>query len=123
MQTKPKEKRRLARAQGNAGYGHNSNKNRWNYKSGFDRASLPRHSDYFAQQGLRLAGGGEWHNAICPFHEDTKPSLRVRLDTGGFRCMVCGVHGGDVLAFHQQRYGLTFKLAAQQLGAWAGGAR
>lgn len=100
-----------------------STKTQWNYKSGFDRARLPRPSDYFAQQGLRLAGGGEWRNAICPFHDDTKPSLRVRLDTGGFRCMVCGAHGGDVLAFHQQRYGLTFKAAAQQLGAWTGGAR
>lgn len=84
----------------------------------FNKAALPQPADYFAQQGLKLTGGGEWKNVICPFHDDTKPSLRVRLDTGGFRCMVCGAHGGDVLAFHQQRYGLTFKAAAQQLGAW-----
>ena len=84
----------------------------------FNKAALPPPADYFAQQGLRLAGGGEWKDAICPFHEDTKPSLRVRLDTGGFRCMVCGAHGGDVLAFHQLRHGLSFKQAAQQLGAW-----
>ena len=96
----------------------NSIKNRWNYKGGFDRARLPSPADYFTQQGLKLTGGGEWKDAICPFHEDTKPSLRVRLDTGGFRCMVCGAHGGDVLAFHQQRHGLSFKQAAQQLGAW-----
>ena len=101
----------------------NSNKSRWNYKGGFDRARLPHPSEYFTQQGLKLIGGGEWKNTICPFHADTKPSLRVRLDTGGFRCMVCGAHGGDVLAFHQQRHGLTFKAAAQQLGAWIGGAQ
>lgn len=95
-----------------------STKNRWNYKSGFDRARLPHPSEYFTSQGLKLTGGGEWKNALCPFHPDTRPSLRLRLDTGGFRCMVCGAHGGDVLAFHQQRYGLTFKAAAQQLGAW-----
>jgi hypothetical protein len=100
-----------------------SNKIRWNYKSGFDRARLPPPSEYFIQQGLKLTGGGEWKNTICPFHEDSKPSLRVRLDTGGFRCMVCGAHGGDVLAFHQLRYGLTFKAAAVALGAWVGGAR
>lgn len=88
----------------------------------FNKASLPPTADYFAQQGLKLTGGGEWKDAICPFHEDRKPSLRVRLDTGGFRCMVCGAHGGDVLAFHQQRYSLSFKQAAQQLGAWVGGA-
>ena len=99
---------------------HNANsiKNRWNYKSGFDRARLPKPADYFAQQGLKLTGGGEWKNALCPFHHDTRPSLRVRIDTGAFKCMVCGAHGGDVLAFHQQRYGLSFIDAARQLGAW-----
>jgi len=100
-----------------------STKSGWNYKSGFDRAKLPSPTDYFAQQGLKLTGGGEWKNVICPFHGDSKPSLRVRIDTGGFRCMVCGAHGGDVLAFHRQRYGLNFKQAAQQLSAWNGGAR
>jgi hypothetical protein len=32
--------------------------------------------------------------------------------------MACGKHGGDVLAFHMQRYGLRFQDAAKQLGAW-----
>lgn len=97
--------------------GH-STKSPWNYKGGFDRARLPNPAEYFAQHGLKLIGGGEWKNAICPFHDDSKPSLRVRIDTGAFKCMVCGAHGGDVLAFHQQRYGLTFKAAAIALGAW-----
>jgi hypothetical protein len=44
----------------------------------------------------------------------------VQLDTGGFRCMACGAHGGDVLAFHMQRYGLAFIEAAKALGAWEG---
>ena len=99
---------------------HTSNSNKFsrNYKSNFDRTRLPRPSEFYRQQGQKLTGGGEWKNAIYPFHDDSKPSLRVRLDTGGFRCMVCGAHGGDVLAFHQQRHGLGFKQAAQQLGAW-----
>jgi hypothetical protein len=84
----------------------------------FKRSLLPRPAEYFKSQGLILTGGGEWKNAICPFHNDTKPSLRVRLDTGGFRCMVCGAKGGDALAFHMQRYGLRFHEAAKQLGAW-----
>ena len=96
----------------------NSNKISWNYKSGFDRSLLPNPYNYYTEQGLKLIGGGEWKNSICPFHDDTKPSLRVRTDTGSFKCMVCGAHGGDVLAFHQQRHGLGFKQAAQQLGAW-----
>ena len=103
---------------------HTSNSNKFsrNYKSNFDRARLPRPSEYYRQQGLKLTGGGEWKNAIYPFHDDSKPSLRLRLDTGWFRCMVCGAHGGDVLAYHMQSHGLTFKAVAQQLGSWSKGA-
>lgn len=88
----------------------------------FKRDRLPNPATYYTGQGLKLIGGGEWKNGICPFHQDTKPSLRVRLDTGGYRCMACGAKGGDVLAFHMQRHGLSFKQAAQQLGAWLKGA-
>lgn len=84
----------------------------------FRRERLPNPADYFQAQGLKLTGGGERKSAVCPFHNDTKPSLRVRLDTGGFRCMVCGANGGDVLAFHRQRHGLPFIEAARALGAW-----
>ncbi|MBI5611897.1 MAG: hypothetical protein HY942_02330 [Gammaproteobacteria bacterium] len=82
----------------------------------FKRDRLPNPGEYYHGQGLKLTGGGEWKSAVCPFHNDTKPSLRVRLDSGGFRCMACGAHGGDVLAFHMQRYGLRFFDAAKALG-------
>ena len=86
--------------------------------SAFTRERLPNPGEYFREQGLKLSGGGEWKNAVCPFHDDRAPSLRVRLDTGGFRCMACGAHGGDVLSFHMQRHGLRFIEAAKALGAW-----
>lgn len=84
----------------------------------FDKNLLPTPSMYYHQQGLHLSGGGEWKSALCPFHDDTHPSLRVRIDNGGFKCMACGAHGGDVLAFHMQRYHLPFVQAAKDLGAW-----
>jgi len=84
----------------------------------FDRSNLQLPAAYFKEQGLRLTGGGEWKDAICPFHNDHNPSLRVRLDSGGFKCMVCSASGGDILDFHMQRYGLGFIAAAKQLGAW-----
>ena len=98
----------------------NANPTRGNHVKpfGFKRDRLPNPAEYYREQGLRLIGGGEWKNAVCPFHNDTKPSLRVRLDTGGFRCMVCGAHGGDVLAFHRLVTGLPFIRAAKDLGAW-----
>ncbi len=84
----------------------------------FNRSALQRPANYFKEQGLKLTGGGEWKNALCPFHDDSKPSLRIRLGTGGFKCMACGKRGGDVLSFHMQRYGMGFVEAARQLGAW-----
>jgi hypothetical protein len=84
----------------------------------FRRDRLPNPAEYYHEQGLRPIGAGEWKSAICPFHNDSRPSLRLRLDSGGFRCMVCGAHGGDVLAFHMRRHGLGFIEAARALGAW-----
>jgi DNA primase len=84
----------------------------------FRRDWLPNPADYYRNQGLKLTGGGEWKSALCPFHDDTRPSLRVNLKNGAFRCMACGVKGGDVLAFHRRRYNLGFVEAAKALGAW-----
>ena len=87
----------------------------------FRRELLPCPAEYFRSQGLKLTGAGEWKSACCPFHSDTNPSLRVRLDSGGFRCMSCGAHGGDVIAFHMLRHGLRFVDAAKELNAWGTG--
>ena len=84
----------------------------------FNRSRLPQPAAYYASEGIKLSGAGTWRNALCPFHKDTKPSMRVFLETGAFRCMACGAHGGDVLNFHMQRHGLRFIEAAQALGAW-----
>ncbi len=84
----------------------------------FNRSNLQGAASYYQAQGLTLTGGGEWKDAVCPFHSDHRPSLRVHLDSGGFKCMSCGIKGGDILSFHMQRYGLGFIAAAKQLGAW-----
>lgn len=96
----------------------NANATKIRNKFSFRRDRLPSPGKYYKAEGLKLTGGGEWKSAICPFHADTRPSLRLRLDSGGFRCMVCGAKGGDVLAFHMLRYNLDFKEAAKALGAW-----
>jgi len=84
----------------------------------FNKLNLQTPANYYKGQGLRLVGGGEWKSATCPFHSEHRPSLRIRIDSGGFRCMSCNVHGGDIVDFHRQRYGLGFIAAAKQLGAW-----
>ena len=84
----------------------------------FNRELLPHPADYYAVEGVKLLGTGGWRNALCPFHKDTKPSMRIFFESGAYRCMVCGAHGGDVLAFHMQRHGLRFVESAKALGAW-----
>ena len=83
-----------------------------------NRALLPAPLDYFANEHVQLLGRGKWRDALCPFHPDRKPSMRVHAESGAFRCMACGAHGGDVIAFHMLRHELGFIDAAKALGAW-----
>ena len=83
----------------------------------FQRERLPAALPYFEQAGLRLSGRGRWRSALCPFHDDHSPSLRLNAETGAYRCMACAAKGGDVLAFHRARHGLSFVQAARDLGA------
>lgn len=84
----------------------------------FDHERLPDAARYYTERAaLRLIGRGQWRTALCPFHPDARPSLRVNVDTGAYRCMACGQKGRDVLAFHRARHGLSFPQAARDLGA------
>ena len=91
------------------------------YAGKFSRKALPDAITYYEQQSIKLKGVGQWRDAICPFHADTKPSLRVNIERGAYRCMVCGAHGGDVLAFHMHLHSMPFIAACKALGAWIGG--
>ncbi|MDE2174172.1 MAG: hypothetical protein KGJ54_02635 [Betaproteobacteria bacterium] len=87
----------------------------------FDRSRLPDPARYYTAELGALHGRGTWRDALCCFHPDRKPSLRVNVATGAFRCFVCGAHGGDLLAFQMQRYKQPFPAAARALGAVTGG--
>lgn len=82
----------------------------------FDRDLLPDPVSYFETQGLELKGPGRWKTTRCPFHGGSD-SLRINTDDGGWRCMACDEHGGDVLAFDMRLGGLEFLDAAERLGA------
>lgn len=83
----------------------------------FVRDRLPDPVGYFEEQGLALTGRGKWRTARCEFH-DGSDSMRINTESGGWCCMACGVHGGDVLAYHMQAHGLDFVDAARALGAY-----
>lgn len=84
----------------------------------FQKNKLPNPISYFEKHGLSLRGSGEWRSAICPFHDDRQPSLRVRVENGAFRCLACGEKGGDIVAFHQKKYQLSFRDSCIALGVW-----
>lgn len=69
-------------------------------------------------QDLKPARGDEVL-ALCPFHDDTNPSLSINLKTGLFNCFACEAKG-DVFAFYQRRHGCDFKTALNELGQMAG---
>jgi hypothetical protein len=89
-------------------------------KFGFKRALLPSTWVYLNQIiKLPYKGNGAWVTAVCPFHDDTSPSLRINLEKGAFACLACGAKGGDVLAFHMQLHNMGFIAAAKAIGAWS----
>lgn len=60
-----------------------------------------------------------WARTTCPLHGGDNPTaFVVNLHSGAFYCHACGVKGGDIVAFVQQRDKLDFKTAATALGAW-----
>lgn len=84
----------------------------------FDRATLPCPRDYYSNYfSLRKRSG--WTNVRCCFHSPDKfASLSLNLDEGHFKCHACDAKGGDVLAFHMQKFDLGFVEACKDLGVW-----
>lgn len=44
------------------------------------------------------------YGQVCCFCEDKSGSMRINLETGAFKCIACGVSGGDIIAFTITRY-------------------
>jgi len=94
-------------------------------KPGAARKSLNRHSlptplQYLTERGLlKGKARGEWAAITCPAHKggaEKNPSLNVSMIDGHFRCMACGVKGGDVVALHRLITGMGFIDAVRDLG-------
>jgi len=82
------------------------------------RAISPR--DFYQREQEKMRDPGTrrgWvDGGLCPFHVDRRPgSFKVHLERGAFVCYSCGASGGDVIAYVQQRYGLSFVEALHRL--------
>lgn len=56
---------------------------------------------------------------LCPWHDDSRPSLQVNPERQSFKCWVCDV-GGDVFSFIMRAEGLEFREALEMLADRAG---
>ena len=85
-----------------------------------DRHSLPTPLQYLTGRGLlKRKPRAEWAAICCPVHKggaEKNPSLNVNMVDGHFRCMACGVSGGDLVALHRLITGAGFLAAVRDLG-------
>ncbi|HEY5313866.1 MAG TPA: DNA primase [Pirellulales bacterium] len=68
---------------------------------------------------LPLRREGRGYKALCPWHNDSRPSLQVNPERQSFRCFVCDI-GGDAFSFVMRHDGLTFPEALALLAERAG---
>lgn len=68
----------------------------------------------------RVGTDGRQALGMCPFHDDKKPSLSVRLTDGAFNCKACGKRGTWVVGLLQKVRGLNFPDAINELERRAG---
>ncbi len=62
--------------------------------------------------------GDRWMG-VCPFHQETKPSMSVQPERGYFYCFGCHA-SGDVIDFYSRINGLEFMDAVRELAREAG---
>lgn len=68
---------------------------------------------------IRVEPFGSKYRALCPFHDDRKPSLQIDPQYQNYRCWACGAKG-DVFKFLQEYEKITFAEAKVRLAERAG---
>lgn len=83
--------------------------------------AIKRSIDIVALVGdyLQLHRQGSKYKALCPFHDDHKPSLEVNPERQSFKCWSCGT-GGDIFDFVREYERVDFPEALRMLAERAG---
>ncbi|HIQ22936.1 MAG TPA: DNA primase [Planctomycetes bacterium] len=68
---------------------------------------------------VQLRRSGRRYVGLCPWHDDTRPSLQVNPERQSFKCWVCDI-GGDVFSFVMKMEGVGFPEALAMLAEQAG---
>ncbi|MHB9081236.1 MAG: DNA primase [Pirellulaceae bacterium] len=70
-------------------------------------------------RSFQLRRQGRIYVGLCPWHDDSRPSLQVNPDRQTWKCWVCDL-GGDVFSFVMKREGVDFPEAMRILADRAG---
>ncbi len=68
---------------------------------------------------MELRRQGRGFVAVCPFHDDRRPSMQINPDRQTWKCWVCDI-GGDVFSFIMKRENVSFPEALRMLAEKAG---
>lgn len=68
---------------------------------------------------ISLKRSGRGYAGLCPWHDDSKPSLQVNPDRQTWKCWVCDI-GGDIFSFVMQQERCDFVQALKMLAERAG---
>ena len=83
----------------------------------FEKEEVKRGVDIvglFNSFGVKLTRKGKSYSALCPWHEDTNPSLSVDREQGLYHCFGCG-EAGDVVTLVEKMKGMGFRKALEYL--------
>lgn len=68
---------------------------------------------------MQLRRQGRNFIGLCPWHDDSRPSLQVNQERQSWKCWVCDI-GGDVFSFMMKAEGVEFREALEMLAERAG---
>ena len=80
-----------------------------------DHAYLPSPSSYYSNQFPGISTNRKMAIVLCPFHEDTRPSLSINMEEGWYKRHACNAKGAGIAKFHMTRYSLTYKQTIKEL--------
>lgn len=66
---------------------------------------------------ITVTPNGKTFKAVCPFHDDTRPSLQIDRNYQNFRCWACDAHGDAfdfVMKFEKVQFGEALRLLAER---------
>lgn len=89
-----------------------------NHRMTFQRDRLPDPQTGVERHGITVLRYGKRLRMACPSHGGHNPNFSMHRETGAFLCFVCGVKGGDIVAFEMLVTGCDFVTACKALGAW-----